>query len=141
VWVVDGTCVINQSGCTVKPGHLRRISPSSTKVTKTIQVGNTPFAVLYAFGSIWAANYASGTLSRVNPSSNKVVATISVGAQPYGLAIAGGDLWVLSVSQHAVRRIDPGTNKIVGTTARPRARRTASPRGWAPSGSARRARS
>jgi YVTN family beta-propeller protein len=120
VWVVDGNCVVGQSGCTPASGHLRRISPSSAKVTATIGVGKTPFAVLYAFSSIWVANYASGTLSRVSPGSNKVVATISVGAQPYGLAVANGDLWVLSLSQHAVRRLDPGTNKVVGTTTLPK---------------------
>lgn len=120
VWVVDGTCTIGQSGCTVKPGHLRRISPSSGTVTKSIQLGKAPVPVLYAFGAVWVGNYASGTLSRVSPSSNKVVASISVGAEPYGLAVANGDLWVLSLSQHAVRRIDPDTNKVVGTTTLPK---------------------
>jgi YVTN family beta-propeller protein len=69
-----------------------RILPRTGPGLREIEVGGRPFSLAEANGSIWIANFLSGTVERLNPQTNRVVARIDVGGEPYGLAVAPDDL-------------------------------------------------
>src|SRR5204862_806195 len=81
--------------------------------TRTIDVGGRPFSLANAGGSVWVANFGSGTVQRIDPTTSRVVASIRVGGQPYGLAAAPGAVWVGNNARDEVARIDTATNRIV----------------------------
>src|SRR5204863_4425065 len=82
------------------------------RTTRMIDVGGRPFSLADAEGSIWVANFLSGTVQRVDPATNRVVARISVGGQPYGLAVAPGSIWVGNNARDDVARIDTASNRV-----------------------------
>ncbi len=84
-----------------------RILPRTGPRLRILEVGGRPFSLADADGSIWVANFLSGTVQRIDPATNRVVARISVGGQPYGLAVAPGAIWVGNNSLDSVARIDP----------------------------------
>ncbi len=85
---------------------------SATAVTH-VAVGRSPCAEIGAYGSLWVANYASGTLSRVDPATGRVAATVRVGARPCGLAAGAGAIWVDGYGTGSVERVDPRTLRRV----------------------------
>src|SRR3954468_16643297 len=81
---------------------------------RAIHVGGHPFSLADADGSVWVANFLSGTVQRIDPATNRVVATVRIGGQPYGLAVAPGAVWVGNNAREDVARIDTATNAVVG---------------------------
>jgi YVTN family beta-propeller protein len=63
-------------------------------VSKVIEVGARPSAVVVVPDAVWVANSGDGTVTRIDPSMNKVVATIRIGNVPTGVAVAYGRVWV-----------------------------------------------
>jgi YVTN family beta-propeller protein len=82
---------------------------------REIDVGGRPFSLAEAAGSVWIANFLSGTVERLDPATNRVVARIQVGGEPYGLAVGGGSVWVGNNGSDSVTRIDTATNQVVAT--------------------------
>ena len=82
---------------------------------REIDVGGRPFSLAEAAGSVWIANFLSGTVERLDPATNRVVARIQVGGEPYGLAFGGGSVWVGNNGSDSVTRIDTATNQVVAT--------------------------
>ena len=80
---------------------------------RKVEVGGQPFSLAEAAGSIWIANFLSGTVERLDPATNRVTARIQVGGQPYGLAAGGGSVWVGNNGIGSVTRIDTTTNQVV----------------------------
>jgi YVTN family beta-propeller protein len=78
-----------------------------------IDVGGRPFSLVEAAGSVWVANFLSGTVERINPATNRVVANVQVGGEPYGLAAGGGSIWVGNNGSNSVTRIDIATENVV----------------------------
>ena len=81
---------------------------------RQIDVGGRPFSLVEAAGSVWIANFLSGTVERLDPATNRVTARIQVGGEPYGLAAGGGSVWVGNNGSDSVTRIDIATNQVVG---------------------------
>src|SRR5581483_5030131 len=80
---------------------------------REIDVGGRPFSLAEAAGSLWIANFLSGTVERLDPTTNRVIARIQVGGEPYGLAAGGGSVWVGNNGSDSVARIDTATNQVV----------------------------
>jgi streptogramin lyase len=57
-------------------------------------VGNTPFSVASAAGSIWVASPRDGAIERVDPKQDRVVQTIRVGTGPIAVAADDHGVWV-----------------------------------------------
>ena len=78
-------------------------------------LGNTPTALVYGFGSLWAADPIGEQVLRIDERSGEVIDRISVGAQPSALSVGGGALWVASAVGGLVTRIDPKTARATQT--------------------------
>jgi len=70
-----------------------RRTPTSTPVTRTIDVGIGVTFVAFGDGSLWTGNYVDGTVARIDPSTNMLEARTSVSA-PQALAAGAGSAWV-----------------------------------------------
>jgi virginiamycin B lyase len=91
------------------------IVPSSGPRITRIQVGGRPFSLAEAAGSVWVANFLTGTVQRIDPATSRVTAAIDVGGQPYGLTAGGGSVWVGNNALDSVARIDAATDRVVAT--------------------------
>jgi YVTN family beta-propeller protein len=93
-------------------------SASAATVTATIALPRGAGELTAAFGSIWSADFDSGSVSRVDPSTNHVVSTIHTGGQPGNITAAAGSIWVTETGAggfrdgHTLLRIDPATNRV-----------------------------
>ncbi len=82
---------------------------------RRIQVGGRAFSLVDAAGSIWVANFSSGTVQRIDPRTNQVVAQVEVGGEPYGLTAGAGSVWVGNNALDSVARVDTATNSVTAT--------------------------
>ena len=80
-----------------------------------VQVGQTPDALVYGFGSLWVANSGERTVQRVNPKTHEVVGTFEVGSNPTAIALSAQDVWVANGADASVTEIDAAANKVVAT--------------------------
>lgn len=92
-------------------GTVRRISPKTNRVTKTIKVGALPNGVVYAFGALWVANLGSGGLVRVDARTNRVTKRIKL-AKVDWITRSQDALWVSSETGRFFR-VDPARGTIV----------------------------
>lgn len=87
----------------------------------SVGVGVQPYGIAYGSGSLWVANFTSGTVSRVDPVALSVTATISGfgRGENYSIIYAFGSVWVSHriVGDYAISQIDPATNTITATIA------------------------
>jgi DNA-binding beta-propeller fold protein YncE len=79
----------------------------------SVGVGVQPYGIAYGSGSLWVANYTSGTVSRVDPVALSVTATITGLATAEAITYAFGSVWVTHGNN--VSRLDPSTNTITAT--------------------------
>lgn len=79
----------------------------------SVGLGATPFGIAYGSGSLWVANYTSGTVLRVDPVALSVTATITGLIQAEAITYAFGSAWVTNAND--VSRIDPATNTVTAT--------------------------
>jgi ABC-type transport system substrate-binding protein/DNA-binding SARP family transcriptional activator/DNA-binding beta-propeller fold protein YncE len=96
--------------------RLVSVDTEGRKIDGASPLANAPTALVYGFGSIWAADPTGEQVLRIDSRSGAVTDRIAVGAQPSALAVGGGALWVASAVGGLVTRIDP-------QTARPTERR------------------
>ena len=71
-----------------------------------VQVGQTPDALVYGFGSLWVANSGERTVQRVNPKTHEVVGTFEVGSNPTAIALSAQDVWVANGAESRQRHRD-----------------------------------
>jgi YVTN family beta-propeller protein len=71
-----------------------QLDPASSRVTRTIRVGDDPLGITVHAGFVWVANHNDGTVSRIDAKRGKVVATIKVGPNPSEIAAGEGGVWV-----------------------------------------------
>ena len=76
---------------------------------------DSPAALAYGDGSVWAVDSADGTLARINPATHAVVQQIPVGSAPVAVAITGQDVWVANSGEGTVSRVDTTTGTVVQT--------------------------
>jgi streptogramin lyase len=102
VWVVN-----------YRTSSLVRIDPRTFR-TRSVRVDAVPFAVLVAFGRVWATAWEAGRLDEIDPVTTSLVRRIDVGPRPAGLAVRRGAVWVGSGrEQMTIARVDPGTAAVV----------------------------
>ena len=95
---------------------LHRIDSQTGKLTDTVSLqGEKYAAILYAYGSIWAAPafvLAKGKpLLRIDPETKHVTV---IGDDFKGQLVASdGKLWMLGVEDGKVRSLDPQSNKVI----------------------------
>lgn len=81
---------------------------------EAVRVGQSPAALAYADGAIWAANSSDNTVSRIDPQT-RAVEPITVGASPTALTATANDVWVANFDAGTVSRINVVTNTVVKT--------------------------
>jgi len=92
--------------------------PSAGSVAATYDVGDAGVPVLYAHGSLWLANSATGTLTRMDPDTGELTGSVEVNPDPehdrYDLNAVADDRWVWATGlDNRLVKIDPQTNEIV----------------------------
>ena len=88
------------------------VALSAPAPTARVATGSNPCGAAAGFGSVWVANYGSGTLARVDPRTNRVTARIRVGRGACAVALAGGMLWVTNDRTGEILRVDPRTRSV-----------------------------
>jgi YVTN family beta-propeller protein len=78
-----------------------------------VQVGQSPDALVYGFGSLWVANSGENTVMRINPKTREVIGTFEVGANPDAIALSAQNVWVANGSDGTVTEIDAATSRVV----------------------------
>jgi YVTN family beta-propeller protein len=100
-------------------GDVNIIDAATNSATRTIAVGNEPYAAGYdsARGEIFVANYGSSDVSVINDSTNTVVATIGTGVEPHSAVYdsAMGEVFVSNFGSANISVISDATNKVVST--------------------------
>jgi YVTN family beta-propeller protein len=74
---------------------------------RTIPLGISPSAVVFAAGAVWVAGYDSGTVIKVDAAKERILGRAHVGTGTVSLAFADGDLWAANSLDSTVLRIDP----------------------------------
>lgn len=92
--------------------------PGAGSVVATYDVGDAGVPVLYAHGSLWLANGATGTLTRMDPDTGELTGSVEVNPDPehdrYDLNAVADDRWVWATGlDNRLVKIDPQTNEIV----------------------------
>ena len=92
--------------------------PSAGSVVATYDVGDAGVPVLFAHGSLWLANSATGTLTRMDPDTGEITGSVEVNPDPehdrYDLNAVADDRWVWATGlDNRLVKIDPQTNEIV----------------------------
>ncbi len=83
------------AACSSPAGGPTQLSP--TAAVRHIQLnGKGPLAIAVAGGSLWIANYDSGTVTRVDPDTAPEETTIKAGPNPAFLLAVGDRIWVES---------------------------------------------
>lgn len=94
------------------PNSVGRIDGTTRELMAAIPTtGTAPTAVVWADGSLWAANTVSRTVVRIDPASDQVVQTVPSGGAPTELAAGEGRVWVLNGLDGTVVTIDPRSNE------------------------------
>ncbi|MFN2462871.1 MAG: hypothetical protein ABR573_03080 [Candidatus Dormibacteria bacterium] len=93
---------------------LLRIDPATRKVTATIPLELSPFAMGAGPNSIWVTDYEHGAVAHVDIATNRLVGVIrGLAAGPAAVAVEGGSAWVVNRSHEGVTRIDVASHKIL----------------------------
>ncbi|MFL5931010.1 MAG: BTAD domain-containing putative transcriptional regulator [Gaiellaceae bacterium] len=89
--------------------------------TNSITVGQLPYAVAVAYGSVWltdlvdepAPTSRAGRVFRLDAVDGKLQEVIPVGKRPSGVAAGGGSVWVANGGETNILEIDPRTSDVV----------------------------
>lgn len=94
------------------------IDVASGAVTKTISVGDGPYAMAFDGTSLlYVVNVTDGKLSVVSTASNSVVSTVQLLPGIADVVLDGGRLFIPNELQDSVVVVDTATNAQVGTVA------------------------
>jgi YVTN family beta-propeller protein len=80
-----------------------------------VAAGQSPSALAFGAGSLWAANSGDDTVSRIEPTSGRVEETIVVGESPTAITVTGDDVWVANGGAGTVSRINALSKTVVAT--------------------------
>ncbi len=91
-------------------------------VTRQVEVGIHPTAIIEAGGKVYVANAMSDSISEINLAEGRVSRTIPLtwgdlrvlGGMPNALALAGGTLYVADGGDNAVAEVDLASGKVRG---------------------------
>jgi len=93
---------------------LLRIDPATRKVTATIPLEVSPFAMGAGPDSIWVTDYEHGAVAHVDIATNRLVGVIrGLAAGPAAVAVEGGSAWVVNRSHEGVTRIDVASHRVL----------------------------
>jgi virginiamycin B lyase len=113
-WVVIGEDSVWVAGA--KPFSLKRIDPSSNKVTGTLNLaGEACSGLEIAFGSVWVPLCTEKpSLARIDLRTNQLAVTLEIGpaAPEGGIAASKDSVWLVTSQQGVLSRIDPSTNTV-----------------------------
>jgi streptogramin lyase len=100
-------------------GVLDRVDPDSGTVVAHVEVGETSYEPVVAYGSVWVTNRGSNTVSRIDPHTNDATTVKLPFVNAGGIVAAGGYLWVGDDSSLAteVVRLDPRTGHFTKVKA------------------------
>jgi YVTN family beta-propeller protein len=73
----------------------------------TVEVGQEPRGVVFAFDSIWVSVGATNQVVRIDPTSGAVLQRINVGLGPEGITAGPKSVWVANGFDGTLTRIDP----------------------------------
>ena len=86
---------------------------SPPRLKAQIPTGAHPCGAAAALGSVWVANYDSGSLVRLDPARNRVVRRIRLAPGICPVAFAAGSLWVGNDRADVVYRVDPRRGRVL----------------------------
>jgi hypothetical protein len=113
-WVVIGEDSVWVAGA--KPFNLKRIDPSTNKVTATLQLaGEACSGLEIGFGSIWVPLCTEKpSLARIDLRTNKLAATLAIGpaAPEGGISASKDSIWLVTDDRGTLSRIDPSSNAV-----------------------------
>jgi virginiamycin B lyase len=113
-WVVIGEDSVWVAGA--KPSNLKRIDPSTNKVTATLQLaGEACSGLEIGFGSIWVPLCTEKpSLARIDLRTNQLSATLAIGpaAPEGGIAASKDSIWLVTDDRGTLSRIDPSSNAV-----------------------------
>ena len=98
----------------VGPRHVVRLSPATSGVVATVDVGHIPVGVVVSQGSLWVATTAERAL-RIEPGASQATIEVPIGL-PVAVAAGVDDVWVSDL-RGQVWRIDPFTAAVTQTTS------------------------
>ena len=87
-----------------------RVSVTTGKRLKAIQVGITPYDTTFAYGSAWTTAYAQGELERIDPARNRVVNRWKL---PQATGVVGAFDSVWATGTEGLIRVDPVSRKVL----------------------------
>jgi YVTN family beta-propeller protein len=76
----------------------------------TVEVGQEPRGVVFAFGSIWVSVGSTNQVVRIDPTSGAVLQRIDVGDGPEGITAGPKSVWVANGFDGTLTRIDPNVD-------------------------------
>ncbi|MEN6369289.1 MAG: YncE family protein [Thermotogota bacterium] len=99
-------------------GTVSELDLVTGKVTKTIPVGNGPYAITISGNKAYVANYLDSTVSVINTTTGTVTKTITVGWGPLAIATSGNKVYVANYYQdNTVSVIDTTSDQVTKTIA------------------------
>ena len=103
------------------------IDPDTRDIAVKGKIGTGSNGIAVGFGSVWVANYSSGTVSRIDPrtgSSHEIVVGVEktsggggylAPGGPSSFAFGFGSVWITDPQYGVVYRLDPDTEMITDT--------------------------
>ena len=85
------------------------------RVVKVLLIGGNPADGIFAYRSLWVADYARSQVVRIDPSRRRVIARIPLRHSAEDLAVGEGSVWVRGETGDGVTgisRIDPAANRV-----------------------------
>jgi streptogramin lyase len=86
---------------------------SPPQVKARIATGLHPCGAAAARGSVWVANYDSGSLVRIDPRRDRVSQRIRLAPGICPVAIASSSVWVANDKTNVVYRVDPRRGRVL----------------------------
>ena len=86
------------------------------RVVKVLLIGGNPADGVFAYRSLWVADYERSQVVRIDPSRRRVIARIPLRHSAEDLAVGEGSVWVRGETGDGVTgisRIDPAASRVV----------------------------
>lgn len=87
---------------------------AQTQLTKRVDVGEGPEAVVFDGVNLWVSNEFDNTVTRLSP-TGAVLGTYRVGRRPLGLATDGRNLWVANYLDDTVSQLNVESGTVIAS--------------------------
>jgi DNA-binding beta-propeller fold protein YncE len=104
---------LDEEGLAGPPDVVLKMDATTGKVLQRVTVGKSPYAMVSALGSLWAANGDEGTLSKIDPATGQVQ-TFEGFTGPGYIAVGTRELWIEDYEAHAIYRFDLVRGSVTG---------------------------